>query len=64
MPDDKANNPGRRPRPAPRTPSRRHLSMHAEVEASDDCCSCEAEPRWAALAEEQADGPDEGERRE
>lgn len=28
------------------------LSMHDGIGVWCDCCSCEAEPRWAALAEE------------
>jgi hypothetical protein len=27
-------------------------SMHENVETWTDCCSCEPEPRWQALAEE------------
>ena len=27
------------------------LSMHAGVDASCDCCSCEAEPYWVEAAE-------------
>ena len=30
------------------------LSMHADVDASCDCCSCEAEPYWLeAMAEKE-----------
>ena len=33
-------------------PSGMGLSMHAGVDASCDCCSCEAEPYWVeAMAE-------------
>jgi len=28
------------------------ISMHEGVPIWHDCCCCEAEPRWAALAEE------------
>lgn len=28
------------------------LSMHENVPVWHDCCCCEAEPRWVALAEE------------
>ena len=36
------------------TGKRKSISMHDDVEVWDDCCSCEAEPYWAELAE-QAD---------
>lgn len=29
------------------------ISMHEDVPIWADCCSCEAEPYWQALAEEQ-----------
>jgi hypothetical protein len=32
------------------------LSMHANVPVWHDCCSCEAEPYWAELANEPAQG--------
>lgn len=31
---------------------RRPLSMHEGIAAWCDCCSCEAEPYWVAVAEE------------
>ena len=31
---------------------RRRLSMHEGVASWCDCCSCEAEPYWVAVAEE------------
>jgi hypothetical protein len=31
---------------------RRRLSMHEGIAAWCDCCSCEAEPYWVAVAEE------------
>jgi hypothetical protein len=30
----------------------RRLSMHEGIASWCDCCSCEAEPYWAAVAEE------------
>mgnify|MGYP006292028115 FL=1 len=30
-------------------------SMHVDVPLDGDCCSCEAEPRWAALEDQAAD---------
>lgn len=39
---------------APKAPD--SLSMHSQVEAWEDCCSCEAEPYWIeAMAHDQAD---------
>ncbi len=38
--------------PAAVAPRRRSLSMHDGIAVWCDCCSCEAEPYWAALAEE------------
>ncbi len=32
--------------------SKRSLSMHDGIAVWCDCCSCEAEPYWAELAEE------------
>lgn len=31
---------------------RKRTSMHEGIAVWADCCSCEAEPRWAELAEE------------
>ena len=31
---------------------RRRLSMHEGIASWCDCCSCEAEPYWVAVAEE------------
>ena len=31
---------------------RKRANMHEGVAVWCDCCSCEAEPRWAALAKE------------
>ena len=39
---------------APTRARSRSLSMHEDVPVWYDCCSCEAEPYWAELAE-QAD---------
>ena len=33
-------------------PQSKSPSMHEDVETWTDCCSCEAEPRWQALADE------------
>ena len=41
------------PRPAPiSTPRKRSISMHDGIAVWCDCCSCEAEPYWAELADE------------
>ena len=34
------------------TPRRKRANMHEGKAVWCDCCSCEAEPRWAAVAEE------------
>jgi hypothetical protein len=34
------------------TPARQRLSMHEGIASWCDCCSCEAEPYWAAVAAE------------
>lgn len=47
--------PGRGPEQTARPKTRKkrkHISMHEGIGVWADCCSCEAEPRWAALAEE------------
>ena len=31
---------------------KKNLSMHEDIAVWCDCCSCEAEPYWAELAEE------------
>ena len=36
----------------PKRAKRKSLSMHEGVAVWCDCCSCEAEPYWAELAEE------------
>lgn len=38
--------------PATTRPRKKRISMHEGIGVWCDCCSCEAEPRWAALAEE------------
>lgn len=38
--------------PATARPRKKRISMHEGIGVWCDCCSCEAEPRWAALAEE------------
>lgn len=64
--DDTPDNPGKtaresartdtipRPTTAPADAPRKHISMHENVPVWYDCCSCEAEPYWAELAEEPA----------
>jgi hypothetical protein len=37
--------------PPPRR--KKPISMHEDVPVWADCCSCEAEPYWQALADEQ-----------
>jgi len=32
---------------------KKSISMHEDVPVWADCCSCEAEPYWQALADEQ-----------
>ncbi len=34
------------------TKKRKRVSMHDGIAVWCDCCSCEAEPRWVAVAEE------------
>jgi hypothetical protein len=34
------------------TPARKSKSMHEGIAVWCDCCSCEAEPYWVAVAEE------------
>jgi hypothetical protein len=34
------------------TPKTRRANMHDGIAVWCDCCSCEAEPRWVAVAEE------------
>lgn len=34
------------------TARRKRVSMHDGIAVWCDCCSCEAEPRWVAVAEE------------
>jgi len=34
------------------TPGRKSRSMHEGIAVWCDCCSCEAEPYWVAVAEE------------
>ena len=50
------------PTPAPRTQKRvrKSLSMHEGIAVWCDCCSCEAEPYWAAVAEETGIDPVSG----
>lgn len=36
----------------PKPPGRKRISMHEGIATWCDCCSCEAEPYWAELAEE------------
>lgn len=45
---------GEAPRPAPpaKRKAKKRANMHDGIGVWADCCSCEAEPRWAALAEE------------
>lgn len=35
-----------------RPPDKKRISMHEGIAPWCDCCSCEAEPYWAELAEE------------
>ncbi len=48
---------------APRE-GRKSLSMHEDVPIWYDCCSCEAEPQWIAVAEELGIDVCESEKRE
>jgi hypothetical protein len=45
--NDPADMPPEKKRP------RKSISMHADVEVWDDCCSCEAEPYWMELMDEE-----------
>lgn len=36
----------------PEAPAKKTISMHEGVPTWHDCCCCEAEPRWVAVAEE------------
>ena len=38
--------------PQPERRTRQRANMHDGIPVWYDCCSCEAEPYWAALAEE------------
>lgn len=42
----------RRPMPPADGKKKKHANMHEGLGVWADCCSCEAEPRWAAVAEE------------
>jgi hypothetical protein len=54
------------PPSADASPRPRRLGMHRDVASWCDTCTCEAEPRWAAVGEElgmtepSSDMPDEG----
>ncbi len=48
------------PRPVTKLPvrqKRKSLSMHDGIAIWCDCCSCEAEPYWAELADEMGIDP-------
>ena len=36
----------------PAAPAKKPISMHEDVPVWHDCCCCEAEPRWVAVADE------------
>ena len=51
--EDTTNAAGNDPASAPTAGQRRkRANMHEGKAVWCDCCSCEAEPRWAAVAEE------------
>ena len=47
-----ANDAQSSPGTLPPRPKRARLSMHEDVAVWCDCCSCEAEPYWQAVADE------------
>jgi hypothetical protein len=50
--DSNAQSDARQPATLPPSKPRRHTSMHEGVAPWCDCCSCEAEPYWQAVADE------------
>lgn len=54
MNDDLTDSDTRKPETSTPPPpaKKKRINMHEGIGVWCDCCSCEAEPRWAALAEE------------
>lgn len=51
-PEQPANSGAESPGPLADKKQRKSLSMHDGIAVWCDCCSCEMEPYWAAVAEE------------
>ena len=51
--DEKRDDPDGRPAAHTDNKKKKSLSMHEDVPVWYDCCSCEAEPYWLAVAEER-----------